>query len=271
MGRSAQPGIERRRHILKILRTGSSADTGELAQQLGVSEMTIRRDLKSLEQQNAIVRSYGGATLARRIHLEFQFDQRRQGALAAKQAIGHYAASLVEPEETIFVDTGTTTLEFARELARRGIPVTVATSSLAVGSELWGQEHIKVLMLGGQLRQGSPDLTGSLCEHSLQLLQATKAFLGCDALDEDRGFFAQDTEGARVSATMLKYSRWRCVLADGSKIGKTATVRYAALNDVDLLVTDDSAPAHRLDRLRESVNNIKVVHASDRKTETEEH
>ena len=270
MGRSAQPGIERRRHILKILRAGSSADTGELAAQLRVSEMTIRRDLRSLEQANTIVRSYGGATLARRIHREFQFDQRRQGQAAAKQVIGHYAASLVEPEETIFVDTGTTTLEFARELARRDIPVTVATSSLAVGSELWGHEHIKVLMLGGQLRQGSPDLTGPLCEHSLQLLQATKAILGCDALHEDRGFFAQDTEGARVSATMLKYSRWRCVLADGSKIGKAATVRYAALNEIDLFVTDASAPVHRLDRLREAIESVKVVQANDRKGEMEE-
>jgi DeoR/GlpR family transcriptional regulator of sugar metabolism len=259
MGRSAQPGIERRRRILQILRGDASVDTAALSRQLGVSEMTVRRDLKFLEDQNMIVRSYGGATLSHRLHLEFQFDQSRQGALAAKQEIGKYAASLVEPEETIFVDTGTTTLEFARELSRRDIPVTVATASLAVASELWGQSHIKVLMLGGQLRAGSPDLTGPLCEHSLEMLNASKAFLGCDALLPGRGCLAADTEGARVSAGMLRYSAWKCVLADGSKIGKQAPVRYAGLDDIDLLVTDGSAPAAELTRLREEVKRVQVV------------
>lgn len=258
MGRSAQPGIERRRKILKILRSDTSVDTSELAHTLNVSEMTIRRDLKELELQNAILRSYGGATLARRIHLEFQFDQRRQGALASKQAIGRYAAELVEPNETVFIDTGTTTLEFARELARRDIAVTVATSSLAVGSELWGRDQIRVLMLGGQLREGSPDLTGPLCEHSLEMLQASRAFLGTDALHPERGFFAADTEGARVSATMLKNASWRCVLVDGSKIGKTAPVRYAALEDIDLLVTDDSASESDLEAIRRVIRALHV-------------
>ncbi len=258
MGRSAQPGIERRRKILKILRSDTSVDTSELARTLNVSEMTIRRDLKQLELQNAILRSYGGATLARRIHLEFQFDQRRQGALASKQAIGRAAADLVEPNETVFIDTGTTTLEFARELARRDIPVTVATSSLAVGSELWGRDQIRVLMLGGQLREGSPDLTGPLCEHSLEMLQATRAFLGCDALHPERGFFAADTEGARVSATMLRNASWRCVVVDGSKIGKTAPVRYASLEDIEMLITDDSAREEDLAALRQSVKELRI-------------
>ena len=259
MGRSAEPAIERRRQIIEILRAGSTIDTAALAGQLGVSEMTIRRDLKALETQNKVLRSYGGATLARRLHLEFPFDQSRQGAHEAKHAIGRYAASLVHSGETIFVDTGTTTLEFARELSRRGITASVATSSLAVGSELWGQDQIKVLMVGGQLRAGSPDLTGPLCEHSLEMLHASKAFLGCDGLQPQRGCFAADTEGARVSATMLRYATWRCVLADGSKIGSHSPVHYADLDQIDLLVTDDSAPAEDLALLRDSVKEIHVV------------
>jgi DeoR/GlpR family transcriptional regulator of sugar metabolism len=259
MGRSAQPAIERRRQILEILRNGTTVDTAELSNQLAVSEMTIRRDLQVLESENKILRSYGGATLARRLHLEFQFDQSRQQALGEKHAIGAYAASLVEPGDTLFVDTGTTTLEFARELSRRDIAATVATSSLAVGSELWGQDQIKVIMLGGQLRAGSPDLTGPLCEHSLEMLHADKAFLGCDGLDPERGCFATDTEGARVSATMLKYASWRCVLADGTKVGRHAPVHYADLRDIDLLVCDDTAPSTDLARIREHVKRIEVV------------
>ena len=268
MGRSAQPAIERRGQILEILRAGPTVDTVELSSRLGVSEMTIRRDLKALERQNKVLRSYGGATLANRLHLEFQFNQNRQNALAAKQEIGRYAAALVEPGETIFVDTGTTTLEFARELSRRDIPVTVATSSLAVGSELWGQDRIRVLMLGGQLRAGSPDLTGPLCEHSLEMLHASKAFLGCDGLQPERGCFAADTEGARVSATMLRYAAWRCVLVDGSKIGKHAPVQYADFDPINLLITDDSAPAAALTRLRDNIEKIHVVKVAPKQTES---
>lgn len=259
MGRSAKPGIERRKQILKILRSGASVDTCELARKLGVSEMTIRRDLRDLETRNAVLRSYGGATLARRVNLEFEFDKRRQGNLRAKQAIARQAASLVEPDETIFIDTGTTALELARELARRDIAVTVVTASLAVGSELWGREQVRVLILGGQLRAGSPDLTGPLCEHSLDLLQAQRAFLGCDGLLPERGLFAADADGARISATMLRNASWCCVLTDSSKVGQPAAVRYALLSEVDRLITDELIAPEHLPVLRRSVPQVEVV------------
>lgn len=259
MGRSAQPGIERRQRLLEILRSNSSVNTSQMAEALGVSEMTVRRDLKLLESQNKILRSYGGATLAHRLELEFEFDGSRQGMLQAKQGIVRYAAGLVEPDETIFIDVGTTMLELARELRRRDIRVTVATSSLAVGSELWGQARIRVLMLGGQLRANSPDLTGPLCEHSLDLLHASRAFVGCDALDAQRGFFATDSEGARVSSAMLRYATWRCIVADGSKLEQRGTVRYAALNEVDLLVMDESASPEAVEQLRRCVPRVEVV------------
>jgi DeoR/GlpR family transcriptional regulator of sugar metabolism len=258
MGRSAKPGIERRKAILKLLRSGASVDTARLAHKLGVSEMTVRRDLKELETRNEVLRNYGGATLARRVHLEFQFDRRQQERIHAKQAIGRHAANLVQPGETIFVDTGTTTLEFARELARRNIEVTVATASLAVGSELWGQEQIRVLILGGQLRGGSPDLTGPICEHSLDLIHANRAFLGCDGLLLDRGLFAADADGASISATMLRNAEWRCLLADSSKIGHPAPVRYATFSELDEVITDDEVPPDVLSRLKD---RIKEVHA----------
>ena len=259
MGRSPKPGIDRRERLLKILRQNASVDTSELSASLGVSEMTIRRDLKVLEDQDKIFRNYGGATLASRLHLEFEFNEHRQRGLPAKQAIARFAAGLVERDETIFVDVGTTTLEFARELRRRDVPCTVATSSLAVGSELWGQGHIHVFMLGGQLRDGSPDLTGDLCEHSLELLNASKAFVGCDALDPQRGCLASDDEGASVSKTMLRFAGWCCILSDASKLNRRAPVSYAGLDEIDLLVMDDAVPADTLATLRERVARVEIV------------
>ena len=262
MGRSAKPGVERRRHILRILRSGASVDTADLSDRLGVSEMTIRRDLAELESSNMILRSYGGATLARRVFLEFQFDRRHQGMLSAKRAIGRYAAGLIRPKELVFINSGTTTLELARALAQRNIPVTVATQSLAIGSELWRHEQVEVLMLGGELSEGSPDLTGPICEHSLERLHAARAFLGCDGLDPTRGFFAAKPEAARISSTMVKNSDWACVVADGRKISQNAMVRYATCEEIDLLVSDDSISTETLDALQEQVKKIYITEAS---------
>lgn len=259
MGRSAKPGVDRRREILKLLRNGNSVDTAELSKRLGVSEMTIRRDLADLETRNMILRSYGGATLARRVYLEFQFDQRHQGGLASKTAIGRAAAGLIQPGERVFINSGTTTLELARELASRKIPVTVATQSLAIGSELWRQEQIEVIMLGGELSEGSPDLTGPLCEHSLERLNANKAFLGCDGLQPGRGVFADIPEAARVSSMMAKRADFVCVVADGRKIGRQSLMRYAMLDELDLLITDTSAPPDALAHLRHGLKKVQVV------------
>jgi DeoR family fructose operon transcriptional repressor len=263
MGRSSKPGIDRRHEILRLLRSGLSVDTAELSRRLGVSEMTIRRDLNDLEAHNMILRNYGGATLARRIHLEFQFDQRHQGALPAKQAIGKHAVSLVQPNETIFINSGTTTLEMARGLSRLNIPLTIATQSLAIGSELWGQPQITVLMLGGELSEGSPDLTGPLCEHALNMLHANKAFLGCDGVQPTRGFFAEKPEAARVSSGMAEHADWVCVLADSRKIGQHATVRYAGPDEVDLLITDNGASPEDLAVLQKSVKEVRVVDVTE--------
>jgi DeoR family fructose operon transcriptional repressor len=91
------------------------------------------------------------------------------------------------------------------------------------------------------------------------MLQAARAFLGCDALHVRRGLFAADTEGARVSATMLKNSEWRCVLADSSKIGSSAPVRYAGPDEIDLLITDGKVDQASLEELRSGMREVQVV------------
>src|SRR5579871_6016831 len=128
----------------------------ELARELGVSEMTVRRDLNALEASAGVQRTHGGAMLTERMILEFDYRGRRELNRAAKCAIAAEARKLVQPGDRIILDCGTTTLELASML-RNGENLTVITPSLAVASELQHAAGVEVVLLGGVIRRGSPD------------------------------------------------------------------------------------------------------------------
>jgi DeoR family fructose operon transcriptional repressor len=212
--------------------------------------MTIRRDLAELERSGQALRCYGGASPAQRITFEFAFDERRRRNLPQKRRIAAEAARRVQPGQTVFMDTGVTTLELARALTSCAVPCTVVTSSLVIASELWGSESVDLMLLGGRVRRGSPDLAGPPTEIMLERLTADIAFVGSDGLDPDRGVFAVDLESARVAERMVASARRVIVVTDSSKLGTASNVRYAVLEDVDELITDDRAPAKMLAAIR---------------------
>jgi len=203
--------------------------------------MTIRRDLKAMETTGVLVRCYGGALAAQRISFEFAFDERRRRRLAEKARIGAVAAGRVRPGQTIMLDTGTTTLQVARALARRGVGCRVITSSLVIASELWGRAGIELMLAGGQVRPGSPDLVGPMTEIMLDRFTADVAFLGSDGIDADRGCFAGDAEAARVCQKMAAGARRVVVVADSCKLGSAGAVRFLNIADIHELITDKAA------------------------------
>lgn len=224
--------------------------TGQLARDFGVSEMTIRRDLRTLEEEGLVVPCYGGALAARRLTLEFAFDERRRSQQAEKQRIGEAAAELVEEGQSILLDTGTTTLEVAKSLAKRSLSASVYTTSLVIASELWGKPNLTLYLLGGQVRPGSPDLAGPVAEIMLERLAVDIAFLGSDGIDVRRGSFAADIETARLSERMIACAASHVIVADGTKLGRPGAVRYAAVKDMQALITDRSAPKPMLRALK---------------------
>lgn len=233
-----------------ICREGG-VDTTEAAERLGVSAMTIRRDLRAMEEGGAVVRRYGGAVPAQRITFEFAFDKRRRRNLAQKRRIGAAAARRVKPEETVFLDTGTTTLEVARALAREGPPCTVVTSSLLIASSLWAQKDIGLILVGGRVRRGSPDLVGPGTELMLDRLTADVAFVGSDGIEAERGSFAADMETARVAERMAANAGRVVVVADASKLGKAGGARYIATEGIGELITDRAADPGHVEALRD--------------------
>jgi DeoR/GlpR family transcriptional regulator of sugar metabolism len=194
-----------------------------------------------------VQRTHGGAVLTERMILEFDYRERRELNRPAKRAIAAAARQLVRPGHRLILDTGTTTLEFAA-LLKDGENLTVITPSLAVASELQHAPGVEVILLGGVMRDGSPDLTGPLTEHCLELLAADIAFQGADGLGLDGAIYNSDLRLARVDKLMRRVSKQCCVLADATKIGRTALARSGSLADVDIIITDDQAPPEALRR-----------------------
>lgn len=235
----------RQTHIRERLSSQSGVSIAELAREFGVSEMTVRRDLAVLEEQAHVQRTHGGAKLTERMILEFNYRAQREKNRPAKQAIAAEARKLVKPGHRLILDTGTTTLELACLLAD-GQDLTVITPSLAVASELQHAAGVEVVLLGGILRRGSPDLTGPVTEHSLSLFAADLAFQGADGIGHDGAIYNSDLRLAQVDRMMRRVARHSCVLADHSKIGVTALARSGTLADVDTFITDAGAPASAL-------------------------
>ncbi len=241
MSRSSREAELRRRVLTRLLRSSERIRTSEAAERLGVTAMTIRRDLAALASAGVAIRSYGGAVPAGRITFEYAFSQRHLSHLPEKRRIAAAAVGRVRPGDTVFVDTGTTTLALARALARTRRRCTVVTSSLAVAAELWSREPVALVLLGGRVRDGSPDLAGAETEAALRQMRADVAFVGSDGVDPQRGSFADDAEVAGVAALMVRRARRVIVVADADKLGRTAAARFARIQDVDELITDRRA------------------------------
>ena len=231
--------IKRHRDILELLEQHGDVVVNELADRFDVSPLTIRRDLDALASDGLVLRTHGGATRAAAGVIRFVHAEKAQSHEAEKAAIAREVASMIAPGMTISLDTGTTTMAVAREIA--AIPsLTVLTSSLAVASVLYGRENITLYILGGLVGHGSPDLTGEVTEDNITRFRVQKTILGADAVCTD-GIFTGNSAVARVSRAMIRGGAERIVVADSSKINQTAFVRIAPLADINCIVTDAGA------------------------------
>lgn len=241
------PSAARQAQIRERFASGPGVSVSELAREFGVSEMTVRRDLAALEGLSHIQRTHGGAVLTERMMLEFDYRERREHNRPLKRAIAAAARKLIRPGQRLILDNGTTTLELAA-LLKDGQDITVITPSLAVASELQHAAGVEVILLGGVIRRGSPDLTGPVTEHCLQLFAADYAFQGADGIDANGAIYNIDLRLSAVDKVMRRVAQKSVVLADHTKIGVTALARSGTLADVDIFITDAAAPAAALRR-----------------------
>ncbi len=225
----------RKSAIIELLEQTHQVSVSDMAIRFAVSEMTIRRDLDELERQGLTQRKHGGAVSTGKLRF-FQMGLPNYQATDAKAAIGKLAAELVAPGQTVMIDTGTTALEVARHLPQNA-DITVATTSLCVAQDLYNSS-IKILLLGGFLRNEFPSVYGPMTEKLLHDIRVDILFTGCDGADSSTGFYSNDLHISNLEQAMIHIANRVVVVTESCKFGRRAFARYATVPEVDVLVTD---------------------------------
>jgi DeoR/GlpR family transcriptional regulator of sugar metabolism len=230
--------------VLEILARNGYRSVCELAGDLKVSEMTVRRYLDKLEQKELIKRTHGGA-FAGQDMIEVDYRVRETVRRAEKEGIGRLAWTLIQPGESVFVDAGTTAayLAAAMDDTRR---ITVVTNSTIVLQTLENRSNIETILLGGKVHAASHSVIGPVAEEAVRQFRFTKAFLGAAGINLEEGLTQSNIDEVPVKKCVAGNSREVIVLADSSKFNRDVLVMFLLLEQVHTVVTDTGIqPEHR--------------------------
>lgn len=229
---------ERLNAIRHHLYAHGPSEIGGLARAIGTSVATLRRDLTTLEEQGIVDRVRGGARLAEGSTVEVAFEHRESRNLDAKRAIASCAFELLRPHTTTFFDASTTVLQLVRRLRIDPIPLTVFTNGLAVAQALLNVPRVRVMLLGGEVRNENASIVGPQAESMLERLWFDQLFLGAGAINQDGTIYGVHVGEASLNAKMLARSAERFILADSSKFGSIATYSVAPVGPATHVITD---------------------------------
>ncbi len=230
--------IDRAAAIRQHLYSKGYSSVGEIAEAVGASEPTVRRDLLAMEEAGAVVRTHGGARIAETSGAEVAFESREHINLAAKRAIGDAAYDLLRPDMAVFLDAGTTVLQVARRLRLHPIPLRVFTNCLPVAQTLLPVADLTVTLLGGTLRPQNASMVGMLAEEALNRLWFDLLFLGVGAISTDGDIFSSDEQEAQINRKMLTRTDCPVVMADADKFGRRLTFQVAPLLASSHVITE---------------------------------
>ncbi len=239
--------------ILTRLADSGSLSVSGLAVDLGVSEVTIRGDLRSLEQQGQLIRVRGGAKpLGRQAIL-----RRQQINVEQKERIAAEAASLISDDDTVMIEAGTTAALVPRFLAgRQGVQI--VTNSALVFANARVQPMLSVIVTGGVFRAESESFVGPLAERAIGDFNTRIAFLGTDGFSAERGLTTRFVEGAQVAALMQERAEETWLLADSSKFGAAGFVSFLPLEHIAGVITDSGLEPEAIESLSERTQ-VRVV------------
>ena len=251
--------IERQQKIVDILRDRKAAQLEELAQALDVSASTVRRDLESLELRGLVERTHGGAVYKGEPAKPQPISayggtpgealaERMSDHVDQKQAIGRYAASLIQPQMTLFLDGGSTVIYAARLIAAR--PIQIVTNSLSIANLFADDEQVELLLIGGSLYPRTGVMVGPLATGCLADLHADLLLFSLAGIYGDEAF-NQNMAMAQVEQAMLRQAARSVLLMDSGKFGRKSLARVCGVAEVDQIVTDSNVPQQYRDQLGE--------------------
>jgi len=249
----------RQERLLALLASQERASLAMLAARLGVSGMTVRRDLARLEDHGLVLRTPGGCVLRSALVAEATFSEKEGLRRAAKSAIAALAVAHVRNGMRIYLDTGTTCLHVARALPLQG-NVQVFTNNLRVVSELAGRSGVQVTVYGGALSGRNPDLIGDYAIARIASLRLDLAFTGGDALDPEGGvFYAADQATALLTETAQRQAGQTIAVMDSSKCGHRGVAVAGRLGPGMTLVTDAELGAGARRQLRRTGVHLELA------------
>jgi DeoR/GlpR family transcriptional regulator of sugar metabolism len=241
-----------------MLNENKSVLVPELAKLFNVTEETIRRDLEKLEKEGLLKRTYGGAVLVENYNVDIPFEFRNVTNIEGKKQIALSLIKYIEDGDTLVMDSSTSALQVAKLLKTKK-KITVITNSEQIINELKVfEDTIKVISTGGTLRNKSLSLVGPIAEQTLRSLNANKAIISCKGFDIEKGFTESNELEAQVKKLMIEIADKVYMIADHTKMNKTALVNIATLDDVDFIFTDKILPPSQENAIREK--NVEIVY-----------
>lgn len=257
MKRNSVRNITKRHElILKKLQQEGQVSIEDLMEQMQVSGVTIRKDLKLLEEKNLLFRTRGGGSISNPYKIEKPITEKELNNVREKQQIARTAATLIGDSDSIIIGSGTTVFELAKCIhpSKR---LTVITPALKVAMELSNRPNVEVLQLGGMLRPNSSSVAGFFAESILENISCGVLFLGVDGIDLNFGLSITNLAETSLDQKMLEAAQVIVILADSTKFGQRGLGRIGNLEQVQYIITDDGVPAEIVKQLEEK--GVKVI------------
>lgn len=240
---------ERKHMIVELVNTNVKTTVTELCEKFSVSPATIRNDLRDLEDAGLLKRTHGGAISNRRANFEPNAYQKEVERIKQKNAIAHVAAAYVNEGDTIALDTGTTTFEFAKLLVDYQ-NLTVVTNDLQIAAYLERNSNAGIIMAGGAVRRNFHCTCGQKAIDTICDLNVDRTFIGANGVSIKRGITTPNIETAQVKEKLVELGGEVILLADSTKIDKVSFARYADIKQVNVLITDDEADKDYLEKIK---------------------
>ncbi len=254
---------ERKQMIVDLVNTNVKTTVTELCQKFAVSPATIRNDLRELEEGGLLKRTHGGAISNRRANFEPNAYQKEVERMKQKLAIAQVATAYVNEGDTIAIDTGTTTFEFAKLLVDYN-NLTVITNDLQIAAYLERNSNAGIIMAGGAVRRNFHCTAGSKAIDTIADLNVDRAFIGANGVSVKRGITTPNIETAQVKEKLIELSEEVILLVDSLKIDKVSFARYASIKQVDVLITDDEADPEYLEQIKSKGVIVEVCSVGNR-------
>ncbi len=249
--------VERRRIILEELQQNKQVDVAQLKDRFDVSEVTLRKDLRYLENKNLLIRSRGGAMVPVKIAEDLSVKKRMVINLGLKKQIARKASTLIKDGDTIIIDSGTTLMQITDHL-KKIKKLTVITNALDIAFKLSEFNNLKIIVPGGIFREKSCSLVGVTAIENMQMFRADKYFVSADGINEE-GLFTSNLEEGQIAKLIMSNAKENIVLVDSSKFDCQGIINFAPLTKIHTLITDENITENYIQHFRDLGINVIIA------------